>query len=188
MPQPPLIACPASCRCLPPVSSPQALMCMICLMRELIESRIVALVLASALTSWGMSVYRPLLAIAVKWVVVGRFRPGRYPLWGSYYLRWWLADQFRRAGGLGAFGKTPALIRTYYRLMGARIGARVIIDPSAVLGEFDLLELGDDALVDAQVRRSPPELAACCEAHPPRLAGSQYVGMLRPRAGGIVCS
>jgi len=132
-----------------------ALMCMICLMRELIESRIVALVLASALTSWGMSVYRPLLAIAVKWVVVGRFRPGRYPLWGSYYLRWWLADQFRRAGGLGAFGKTPALIRTYYRLMGARIGARVIIDPSAVLGEFDLLELGDDALVDAQAVLCP---------------------------------
>src|SRR2546428_358016 len=29
-----------------------------------------------------------LAAVAAKWIVLGRVRPGRYPLWGWYYLRW----------------------------------------------------------------------------------------------------
>src|SRR5205807_6847129 len=29
------------------------------------------------------------VALAAKWIVLGRVRPGRYPLGGSYYLRWW---------------------------------------------------------------------------------------------------
>src|SRR5437762_4276048 len=31
-----------------------------------------------------------LIPIAVKWLVIGRYRPGAYPLWGDYYFRWWL--------------------------------------------------------------------------------------------------
>jgi hypothetical protein len=130
------------------------LMVLICAMRQIIESRIVAIVVASALTSYGMSVYKPLLAIAVKWIVVGRFRPGRYPLWGSYYLRWWVADQFRRVCGRGVFGRSPHGLRLYYRLMGAKIGKNVIIDPSAFLSEPDLYDFGDNVLVDAEVRLS----------------------------------
>ncbi len=29
-------------------------------------------------------------SIAVKWLVIGRVKPGDYPLWGAYYFRWWL--------------------------------------------------------------------------------------------------
>ena len=29
------------------------------------------------------------LGVVVKWAVLGRMRPGRYPLWGFYYFRWW---------------------------------------------------------------------------------------------------
>ena len=28
-----------------------------------------------------------ILAIATKWLVIGKFKPGRYPLWGVYYFR-----------------------------------------------------------------------------------------------------
>ncbi|HWR24956.1 MAG TPA: amino acid adenylation domain-containing protein, partial [Methanosarcina sp.] len=28
--------------------------------------------------------------VIIKWVVIGRYKPGKYPLWGSYYFRWWL--------------------------------------------------------------------------------------------------
>ena len=31
--------------------------------------------------------------ILAKWVIIGRYKPGRYPLWGSMYLRWWLVEQ-----------------------------------------------------------------------------------------------
>ena len=29
--------------------------------------------------------------VAVKWAVLGRVKPGRYPVWGWFYLRWWQA-------------------------------------------------------------------------------------------------
>ncbi len=34
-----------------------------------------------------------LFAIASKWVILGRMKPGRYPLWGVYYFRWWLVQR-----------------------------------------------------------------------------------------------
>ena len=34
-----------------------------------------------------------LIAIALKWLVLGRTKPGRYPLWGVYYFRWWLVQR-----------------------------------------------------------------------------------------------
>src|SRR5262249_26880394 len=42
----------------------------------------------------GMAVFPLLILVAVtaKWLVLGRVRPGRYPLWGWYYLRWWFAQ------------------------------------------------------------------------------------------------
>ncbi len=33
------------------------------------------------------------IAIAGKWLVAGRLKPGTYPLWGLTYYRWWLADR-----------------------------------------------------------------------------------------------
>ena len=33
------------------------------------------------------------IAVAAKWLILGRTRPGRYPLWGVYYYRWWLAQR-----------------------------------------------------------------------------------------------
>ena len=38
-----------------------------------------------------LAVYPAMLAISVatKWLVIGRFKPGVYPLYGLMYLRWW---------------------------------------------------------------------------------------------------
>ncbi len=33
------------------------------------------------------------VAIAAKWLILGRTKPGRYPLWGVYYFRWWLSQR-----------------------------------------------------------------------------------------------
>ena len=50
--------------------------------------------------------------------------------------------------GLGVFSMSYSLTALYYRLMGARVGRRTRIAPSADLGEFDLLVIGDDACID----------------------------------------
>jgi hypothetical protein len=58
-----------------------------------------------------------------------------------------------RSAGKGIFSIDPSLEVIYYRMLGARIGKNVIIDPQARLGEFDLLHLQDDCRIDnAQVR------------------------------------
>ena len=38
----------------------------------------------------------PLLFIVCKWLIIGKYQKGRYPLWGDYYLRWWFVDVLRK--------------------------------------------------------------------------------------------
>jgi len=50
--------------------------------------RFKALVVAMLLSRLVVGVAAPLVGILAKWVIIGRYKPGRYPLWGSMYLRW----------------------------------------------------------------------------------------------------
>jgi non-ribosomal peptide synthetase-like protein len=81
------------------------------------------------------------LSIAVKWLVIGRYQPGEYPLWGSYYWRWWFVRRFLAVMPIAYMNGTP-LIRIYYRLLGARIGHEVYIG-STEMGATDLISIGD---------------------------------------------
>lgn len=51
------------------------------------------LILSLYITILARAVAAPLLALAAKWLLIGRTRPGAYPLWGSYYLRRMLSHQ-----------------------------------------------------------------------------------------------
>ena len=87
------------------------------------------------------------MSILVKWLVLGRVRPGKYPLWGVYFLRWWFVEAFRSIVPTSYLTGTP-LLNWYYRLMGARIGQNVYIgnDGGAM---FDMLSIGDDSCLGA---------------------------------------
>jgi non-ribosomal peptide synthetase-like protein len=87
-----------------------------------------------------------LVAVAVKWLVLGRVPPGRYPLWGSYYLRWWFAQAVISSVPADYLAGTP-LLPLFYRLLGARIGRDVYIGTER-LAAFDLISIGDGACVD----------------------------------------
>lgn len=86
-----------------------------------------------------------LLSIILKWVLLGRIRPGRYPLWGWYYLRFWFVRAVMRAAPVRHLSGTPFLI-LYYRLMGARIGRNVFLG-SHLVTTCDLLEIGDESSI-----------------------------------------
>lgn len=90
-----------------------------------------------------------IVSILVKWLLIGRFQPGKYPLWGSYYLRWWLVRRFSEAVAVPHLAGTP-LQRIYYRAMGAKIGKNVYLGR----GEFiaaDLITIGDNAIISDDV-------------------------------------
>jgi non-ribosomal peptide synthetase-like protein len=89
------------------------------------------------------------VAAALKWLVVGRYRPRVVPLWSHFVwrtelitalyesvavpwlLRWWTGTPW-----------LPPLLR----LFGARVGRRVYLE-TTFLTEFDLVHVGDDAEV-----------------------------------------
>jgi non-ribosomal peptide synthetase-like protein len=82
-----------------------------------------------------------LLSIPIKWLVIGRFKPGKYPLWSGYYWRFWLVRQVGSFVPLMLLTGSP-LLNWYYRLMGAKIGQDVYLGTTDLLA-YDLLEIGD---------------------------------------------
>jgi len=88
-----------------------------------------------------------LVPIAVKWILIGRYRPGAYPLWGWFYFRWWLATTIEAAVPVSYLTGTP-LYNLYLRWMGAKIGKNAHLDSDA-FACYDLLAIGDDSSVNA---------------------------------------
>jgi non-ribosomal peptide synthetase-like protein len=87
---------------------------------------------------------------AVKWLLVGRFRPVEHPLWSSFVWRDELADTFVEVLAVpwlvGPANGTPVLT-AWLRSMGARIGRGVWLE-TYWLPESDLVRLGDGATVN----------------------------------------
>ena len=90
----------------------------------------------------------PLVFLLIKWVVIGKYRQGRYPIWGSYYLRWWFVDVCRKIIGRGVWGSNNFMLCLYYRMLGAKIGEGAHISLEAEIAEFDLVTIGDYAKIE----------------------------------------
>ncbi|PNS19318.1 hypothetical protein CAC42_2495 [Sphaceloma murrayae] len=96
----------------------------------------------------------PLVGILTKWILIGRYREGLYPMWGFYHTRWWLVQKILSVCGKGHFGMSNFGLVMYYRMLGAKIGSGVTIARSATLGEYDLLEIGNGATLDKCIFRA----------------------------------
>lgn len=92
------------------------------------------------------------LAIAVKWIVIGRFRPGRYPVWGLYYCRWWIVNLFQHLSWSHMFAGSP-LMGLYYKAMGAKIDPHCTI-MTPVASAYDMLSIGESSTVGAETHLS----------------------------------
>jgi non-ribosomal peptide synthetase-like protein len=97
-----------------------------------------------------LAIYPTILAlsIVVKWLVIGRFKAGEYPLWGFYYFRWWLVRSLLSAIPTGYLAGTP-LLNWYYRLLGAKIGKDVYLGSDEVFS-FDLISVGDSSSIGTE--------------------------------------
>lgn len=81
------------------------------------------------------------LAWAGKWLIAGRLKPGRYPLWGWMYFRWWVADRLVEAVPTYLLSGS-SLYPLWLRALGARIGDEAHMG-SLTLRAPDLLHIGD---------------------------------------------
>jgi len=92
------------------------------------------------------------IAIAMKWMVIGRFQQGRYPVWGLYYCRWWVVNLFQHLSWSHMFAGTP-LMSLYFRAMGASVGPRcTILTP--VGSAYDLVTIGEGSTVGTETHLS----------------------------------
>ncbi|KAF7353378.1 Peroxisomal-coenzyme a synthetase [Mycena sanguinolenta] len=110
--------------------------------------RILSLLAAIIVGRLTTRIVSPISAILFKWLVIGKYKPGKYRIWSGYYLRYWIVNQALRISGRGIFSMHPSLEILYYRLLGAHIGKGVRISKHARLGEYDLLTFGDGCVVD----------------------------------------
>lgn len=103
-------------------------------------------ILATYLTFVVTAIFMTVVGITGKWVALGRAKPGEYPLYGLYYYRWWLAQQFVELIQMVAVADT-SLMPALMRCMGATIGAHCHIGVTHVGAAFDLVSIGDDVVL-----------------------------------------
>lgn len=116
-----------------------------------------------------------LLPLATKWTVIGRFRPGRYPLWGWYFCRWWLVRKACALAPLNLLAGSP-LLPVYLRLLGAKVGANCHLG-SGHVDAFDLLEIGDGASIGYGVELQPSVVEdGWLRLEPIRIGRGAFVG------------
>ena len=114
---------------------------------DILSGRLSLLGVAVYLCSFAFALWPGILtlSIAAKWLLIGRYKPGTHPLWGAYYVRWWLVSGLQGLSGVGMFNGTP-LMSTYYRLMGAKVGRDCTLG-TAECSIWDCLTIGDDTSV-----------------------------------------
>ncbi|QDL56826.1 Pls/PosA family non-ribosomal peptide synthetase [Rhodoferax aquaticus] len=100
---------------------------------------------ASVLAFLAATLLEFALAIVGKWLIAGRLRAGRYPLWGWTFYRWWLADRLVEAAPAYLLSGS-SLYAWWLRALGARVGRDAVIG-SITLRAPDLLNLGDGVSV-----------------------------------------
>src|SRR5207302_8418003 len=108
-----------------------------------------------------------LLVIGLKWLVIGRTRPGVYPLWGSYYFRIWLMQRLVQLSTHKFFQGSP-LMRIYLSCLGAGIGRDAIIHDFEE-GAIDLISIGARSTLGAKGKLANVEVIGN-EVHVGRIA------------------
>jgi non-ribosomal peptide synthetase-like protein len=90
------------------------------------------------------------IVIALKWLLMGRYKPGEQPLWSTFVWRTELISGLQEnLSDLFLVGKltgTP-LVCWFFRMMGAKIGKRVYLGTTQFT-EYDLVEIGDDVALN----------------------------------------
>lgn len=115
---------------------------------------------------WALVAYLPIAVVgdlmmqvfllaALKWIIVGKLKPGKYKLWSYDYFRWWFVGQLNHhvsAQILPLIAETT-LASAFFRLLGATIGPGTRISISTIT-EPDLFVCGEDVTIGKRARIS----------------------------------
>ncbi len=126
-----------------------------------------------------------LFTVAAKWLLVGRFRAGEYPMWGGYFVRWWLVQRLFDLAPKDYLTGTP-LASVYLRMLGAKVGHNVLFD-SLEVDCPDLIEIGSDTNVESLAWVRASWVAdGWLQLRPIRIGRGTLIGVRSGVAGGAV--
>ncbi len=97
-----------------------------------------------------------LVVVVMKWLVIGRTKPGVYPMWGWYYYRLWLLSRIVHLTQHKFLQGTP-LMRIYLRALGAKVGQDAIINEFEE-GAIDLISFGARCSMGSKVKLANVEV------------------------------
>jgi non-ribosomal peptide synthetase-like protein len=99
-------------------------------------------ILVGAGSFFGMS----FAAIAVKWLLIGRWKVETFPIWSLRYFRFWVVTTMMRTAPVVLFKGSP-LYSLYLQLLGARIGRNAVVECRHVPVCTDLISIGDNSII-----------------------------------------
>ncbi len=88
-----------------------------------------------------------LCSIVIKWLVIGRMKEGDYPLWGSYYFRWWFVKTMQRLLPSQFLNGTP-LYGGHLRRLGVKVAKDAQL-AALTIGAEDLVTIGSDVSISS---------------------------------------
>jgi non-ribosomal peptide synthetase-like protein len=148
-PRPALIARRLAIESLRVLLPPTVMVVLTCLTLSAADSLPLALV---PLPGIAAAAPAALFVVAMKWLLMGRYRPAEKPLWSGFVWRTELVTALHENLADPLFNEmlmgTP-FAPWFYRALGARIGKRVWLGTS-YFTEYDLVEIGDDASIDEE--------------------------------------
>jgi non-ribosomal peptide synthetase-like protein len=90
-----------------------------------------------------------MMSVMIKWLVIGKYKVGDYPLWGSYYFRWWLVKKVQSLVQMEFLNGTPLYPRQL-RWLGVNIASDAQLS-AIYIGAEDLVTIGSDASLSSNV-------------------------------------
>ena len=103
---------------------------------------------AYELAGVGLAVFFATAVVApvlIKWVVLGRYRAGIYPLFGKTHLAHWITN-IHTSFALAACSNT-IMEGWLLSALGAKVGSNVSLRSAVVVGGFDLLRVDDNVVI-----------------------------------------
>jgi non-ribosomal peptide synthetase-like protein len=84
--------------------------------------------------------------IVAKWLLIGRWKAGEFPIWSLTYVRFWIVKALVHINPMIFFVGTPLYV-LYLRALGARIGKNVTILSRTIPVCTDLLTIGPGTVI-----------------------------------------
>ena len=110
------------------------------------ETSILNIYIRLTIFSASTFLFFTLLPIAMKWILIGRWKKERIPVWSLKYFRFWVVKHLVQTNPILMFKGLP-IYNYYLRIMGAKIGKHVVIQSARIPVCTDLIEIGDGSIL-----------------------------------------